>query len=110
MTTLPFDAELPLWFNTECAVAGCVSTDDGTSAPYFRIETVSVAGEDIRPSMQHRPADELRALFNVVTASLIAQQVNDPSNRYGRDLLDDAKRIEKDWRADAMRDFREAAE
>lgn len=45
MTTLPFDAHLPLGIFLECEVTGSVTTDAGASDPYFKVYAIRIDGQ-----------------------------------------------------------------
>lgn len=80
MTTLPFDCHLPLGIFIECEVTGSVSTDDGTSEPYFKVYAIRIDGQ--------------------------AYQVGGMYSKWERDTLDliaDKAATDTDILADAMR-------
>lgn len=105
MITLPFYIDLPLGFNFDGEIRGYVTTDNGSSHPYFKVMVVKPLGHSwtARQSMFSSWAQ--------ATFDLIADTASDHA-----DILPEAMRIEG-WvngrpaiDPDAMRDFREAAE
>lgn len=82
MTTLPFDCHLPLGIFIECEVTGSVSTDDGTSEPYFKAYAIRIEGRSYQVGGAY-------SSWEKATLAIIAEKAAlDP------DTLADAMRIE----------------